>query len=109
MASPLTYEEREFKTIDDVWDEIEAIAEVNERTSRSIGQDLFHLIPLFADPKMILEEWHIEVINEFNMTKNFNISLGVLDEISADRLDCFTIINNEYNSIAEFDRNKNGK
>ena len=108
-VSPLSYKEREFNSLEDVWDEIEKIAEINKGTNRSVGQDLFHLIPLFTNPKLILEEWHIESINEFNMIKNFNISLGVLDDISNDRLNCYTIINNEYNSIMEYERKQNGK
>jgi hypothetical protein len=106
-VSPLTYLKREFKTIDDIWDEIEKIAEVNYNTSRSIGQDLFHLIPLFTNPNYMVDEWHIEMINEYNLMKNFNISLGVLDDVSSDRLNCFSIIQNEVNAIAEYERVKN--
>jgi len=108
-VSPLTYNEREFNRVEDIWDEIEQIAIVNARTSRTIGQDLFHLVPLFTDPKYILEGWHITLLNEFNMVKNFNISLGVLDEISSDLLNCFTVIHNEYNAIEKYESKNYGK
>ena len=108
-SSPLTYLKREYKTIDDIWSEIEDIAEVNSKTSRTLGQDLFHLIPLFTDPTYIIEDWHIEVLNEFNMCKNFNISLGVLDNISARRLEHFSIIQNETNAIQAYESKINGK
>ena len=104
--SPITYERREFNTLNDIWDEIDKISEVNSRTSRTIGQDLYHLIPLFTDPYYIIKGWQIDMINEFNMLKNFNISLGVLGDISADRLNCFTIIQNEYNAITKFEAKK---
>lgn len=104
--SPISYKRREFNSLDDIWDEIDKINEVNAKTSRTIGQDLFHLIPLFTDPYYIIEGWMIDMINEFNMVKNFNISLGVLDSISADRLNCFTIIQNEYNSITQYEAKK---
>lgn len=107
-VSPLTYKKREYKTSEDIWSEIDEIAEVNARTSRSIGQDLFHLIPLFTNPEYILEEWQSVVINEFNMCKNFNVSLGNLDDISAFRLQCFSIIQNEFNAIAEYENKKDG-
>ena len=108
-VSPLTYKQREFKTQEDIWNEIDKIAEVNSRTSRSIGQDLYHLIPLFTDPNYILEEWQYEAINEYNICKNFNVTLGVLDNVPARRLDYFSIIQNEFNAIAEYENNKNGK
>jgi len=107
-SSPLTYKKREYNTLDDVWNEIEEIAKVNSRTSRSLGQDLFHLVPLFTNPEYLIEDWHIEVINEFNMVQNFNISLGELDNINARRLEHFSIINNEYNALKAYET-KNGE
>jgi len=98
-----------FESVDDIWNEIEKIANVNSRTSRSIGQDLFHLIPLFSDPDYIIENWHLEVINEFNLCKNFNISLGILECISSFKLQCFSLIQNEFNAIAQYERVENGK
>ena len=41
------------------------------------------------------------MINEYNYIKRFNISLGKLDDISAHRLDCFTIIDNEMTACME--------
>ena len=107
--SPLSYLEREFVTIEDVWDEIEQIALVNAKSDRSIGQDLFHLVPLFTNPKYIMSSDDITVINEYNMIKNFNLSLGTLDDVSNQLLNCFTVIQNEYNEIAKFERLKDGK
>jgi len=92
--------------MDDVWDEIFKIKEVNDNVSRSIGQDLFHLIPLFTNPYWIIKDWHLEVLNEYNLTKNFNISLGVLDECSAFTLNAFSLIQNEFNSITEYNSAK---
>ena len=43
------------------------------------------------------------------MVKNFNISLGVLDEISSDLLNCFTVIHNEYNAIEKYESKNYGK
>ena len=95
--------------MDDIWDEIDKIAMVNHKSNRTIGQDLFHLVPLFTNPNYISTPDNLSVINEYNMCKNFNISLGNLNDISADLLNCFTIIQNEYNAIEKYERLKNGK
>ena len=108
-VSPVDYIKREFKTIEDVWNEIEKIKLVNARTSRTIGQDLFHLVPLFTNPMYVSESWHLEMINEYNIVQNLNVSLGVLDDISNDRINCFATINNEYNAIKETESRRNGK
>ena len=41
------------------------------------------------------------MINEYNYIKRFNISLGKLDDVSAYRLDCFTVIENELNACSQ--------
>jgi len=109
-TNPLTYEKQEYKTLEDIWETVEGIAEVNSNTTRSLGQDLYHLVPLFTNPDYISNYEQMEMLNEYNMVKNFNISLGTLEDISAQKLDCFTVIHNEYQSAMMFDRNqKNGK
>ena len=108
-TNPLTYVKQEYNTLEDIWETVEGIAEVNSRTSRSLGQDLYHLVPLFTNPEYITNFEQMEVLNEFNMVRNFNISLGNLNDISAQKLDCFTVIHNEQQSAMMFDReNKNG-
>ena len=101
-ANPLTYKRETFETIDDVWKVVNDISEENKKSTRSLGQDLFHLVPLFTDPSYIVEDWHYHIINEFNILKNLNVSLGVLDNIDAKRLEYLTIGNNEYNAIQKF-------
>jgi len=79
---------------------------VTMTTSRTIGQDLFHLIPLFADPLLIIKDWMFDVINEFNILKNLNVSLGVLDDVEKTRIEFLSVINNEYNAIQNFEAKK---
>ena len=106
-VSPITYEKREYGTEEDIWEEIDNIVYVNNKTSRTIGQDLFNLVPLFTNPRYILEDWQLEVINEYNITQNFNISLGNLDDVPNDRLNCFSVIHREYNAIKDIEGKKN--
>ena len=108
-VSPVDYKRREYGTVEDIWEEIERIIEVNNRTTRTIGQDLYNLLPLFTNPAYIIEDWQLEVINEYNIVQNFNVSLGELDNVPNDRLNCFPVIHREYNAIKDIESKKNGK
>ena len=48
----------------------------------------------------------IDIFNEFHWIKNWKVSPGSLDNISAFRLDCWTIIENELNQIQMTERKK---
>ena len=109
LKSSVDYKRREYGTVEDIWEEIERIIEVNNRTTRTIGQDLYNLLPLFTNPAYIIEDWQLEVINEYNIVQNFNVSLGELDNVPNDRLNCFSVIHREYNAIKDIESKKNGK
>ena len=98
---PVTYKHDPVRveTVDDIWDIIDEICKPNERYTD--GQILFHSVPFFADCNLLLEDWMIEMINEYNYITRFNVSLGELDNISTNRLDCFTIIDNEINACTQ--------
>jgi hypothetical protein len=98
---PVTYKHDPVRveTIDDIWDIIDEICKPNERYTD--GQILFHSVPFFADCNLLLEDLMIEMINEYNYITRFNVSLGELDNISTNRLDCFTIIDNEINACTQ--------
>ena len=108
-VDPLTYTRKEYMTEDDIWETVDMIVEVNKGTSRSVGQDLFHLVPLFTNPSYIVTPQSTEYLHEFNLLRTFpNISMGIIDDIPAHKLDCFTVISNEYNSALKFERKQNG-
>ena len=98
---PVTYKHDSVRveTIDDIWDIIDEICKPDKRYTD--GQILFHSVPFFADCNLLLEDWMIEMINEYNYITRFNVSLGELDNISTNRLDCFTIIDNEINACTQ--------
>ena len=73
-----------------------------------MGQLLYDLVPLFASPSLLFEDWMVDIMNEYHWIKNWNISPGTLDDISAFRLDCWTIIENELNQINRNESKKNG-
>jgi|TARA_A100001391_G_scaffold185552_1_gene154194 hypothetical protein len=106
---PVTYKHNAVRinTIDDIWNIIDKVCEPSEHYTD--GQILYYTVPFFADCSYLLESWHYDMINEYNYIKRFNISLGKLDDISAHRLDCFTIIDNEMNACsAEKAKKENG-
>ena len=45
---------------------------------------------------------------EYHWIKNWNVSPGNLDDISAFRLDCWSIIENELNQINKIESKKDG-
>ena len=109
--SPLSYEQKEFIDGADIWEEVEAIAELAETSkTRTIGHLLYDLVPLFASPNFFIEDWMIDLMNEYHWISNWNISPGNLDDVSAFRLDCWSIIENELNQIKLHESKKsNGK
>lgn len=91
--SPISKERKEFNTVNDIWNEIELIAEQDDY---SIGQQLFYLLPLFANPSYILDDEYYNLINEYHYVTEYNIPLGLnLNDTDADKLVMFNIIKNE--------------
>ena len=108
--SPVSLKYKEFKNEANIWEEVEAIAELaNTSKTRTMGQLLYDLVPLFASPSFFNKDWMIDIMNEYHWVQNWNISPGVLDDISAFRLDCWTIIENELNQIKKHESKKNGQ
>ena len=108
--SPISGKYREFKNEANIWEEVEAIAELATTSkTRTVGQLLYDLVPLFASPNFFSDEWMLDIMNEYHWIKNWNITPGVLDEVSAFRLDCWGVIENEVNQINKHESIKNGK
>ena len=91
--SPITKKKKDFITVDDIWEEIKLVA---TKDDYSIGQQLFYLLPLFANPLYIINDEYFNLINEYHYVTDYNIPLGrTLDETNADKLTMFNIIKNE--------------
>ena len=106
---PVTYKHDPVRvqTVGDIWNIIDGICEPSKDFTD--GQILYHSVPFFADCNQIVEPWMMEMINEYNYTTRFNVSLGELDNISTHRLDCFSIIDREINAcMQEKARKDNG-
>jgi hypothetical protein len=108
--SPISLKYKEFKNEANIWEEVEAISELAKTSkSRTMGHLLYDLAPLFASPSFFFEDWMADIMNEYHWIKNWNISPGILDDISAFRLDCWTIIENELNQINKHESKDNGQ
>ena len=106
--SPISLKYKEFKNEANIWEEVEAIAELAKTSkTRTMGHLLYDLVPLFASPSFFTEDWIIDIMNEYHWVQNWNISPGNLDDVSAFRLDCWTIIENELNQINKNESIKN--
>ena len=100
VQSPLSGELVLISSMADIWSEVEAIAELAKTSKkRTIGHLLFDLVPLFACPTKFAEDWMIDMLNEHHWITNWNISPGNLDSILADRIESWTIIENELSQV----------
>ena len=93
--TPISRQKKEFNSVDDIYDGIAEIVEKHDGT-RTLGQEMWYLLPLFANPKYLLNPENLNLINEYHYVQNYNIPLGKsLDETDAFKLEYFTIIRNE--------------
>ena len=74
-----------------------------------MGQEMYYLVPLFASSDWLIDDWMWNMIDDYNLSKQFNLPLALtLDEAPAEKLECFSIIDNEINLI-KIHESKNGK
>ena len=102
--SPVTNQTKEYKNKEDIWEDVQTL--VLEDPSH-IGINLFHLVPMFSNPSKIVDQWMLNMINDYNLVKRFNVPLkGDLDTVDAHIMDCFIIIENEMTNIDNYEREK---
>lgn len=93
--TPISRKVKEFNDVDDIYEEVMEISNASDN-KRTIGQELWYLIPLFANPKYLLSDESFNLINEYHYIIDYHIPLGrTLDETDAHKLEYFTIIKNE--------------
>ena len=107
--SPTQLKRIEFTNEDDLLDEINRILREPQTIKFGVGQSLFYQIPLFGDPNMLIPEWCWDMLEDYNLVKKFNVTLGNLDDITAWRSDCFTLIDNEITNCTKHEQDKNGR
>ena len=104
--SPITRQNKDFNSINDIWEEI---FKIKEDKKYSIGQQLYYLIPLFANADNIITYEHSQIMNEYHYVTEYHIPLGNnLNETDAHKLSQFNIIKNEMALALKHKAEKNG-
>ena len=107
--NPITRKLRDYNTIDDIWETVKDVVDAHD-PKRTLGQELYYLVPLFANPQYILDESYFAYINEYHYVKDYHIPLGkTLNQTDAIKLDYFTIIKNELASAVRHKQEKDGR
>ena len=108
--SPVTKRVKTYKNIEQVWEEIEMLIEKWKDSKFSLGRNLYFHLPLFMNPKWIINPEDNVLLKEYNWVKEFNIPLAKdLDSADARRIEIFDIIRNEVNEIKIYMSEKNGR
>lgn len=108
--SPVTKRVKTYKNIEQVWEEIEMLIEKWKDSKFSLGRNLYFHLPLFMNPKWIINPEDNVLLKEYNWVKEFNIPLAKdLDSADARRIEIFDIIRNEVNEIKLYMSEKNGR
>lgn len=107
--SPVTKKNREYNTLEEVQEEIELLSDTFSDSQFTLGRNLYFILPLFCNPRMLVEQEYIDLIKEYNYMKNYNIPMArSLDEADSYKLDCFDIIQRELNAITQYIGENNG-
>jgi len=101
--SPVTKRNKTYKNIDDVWQDIEKLIDKWQDSKYSLGRNLYFHLPLFMNPKWIIDFDDNILLKEYNWIKDFNIPLAKdLDSADAEKIEIFDIINREIKSIQNY-------
>ena len=108
--SPVSKKVKTYENIEQVWEEIIELVEGWTDSRVSLGRNLYFHLPLFMNPKWIINDEYQMILKEYNWIKDFNIPLAnTLDEVIASKLDEFDVINSEIKSIQLYMGEKNGR
>ena len=93
--TPVSRQRKEFNSVDYIYEEVHEISNASDGT-RTMGLEMWYLVPIFANPQYLLNDELFNLINEYHYITDYNIPLGkTLDETDAHKLEYFTIIKNE--------------
>jgi len=107
--TPVSRQVKEFNSVDDIYEEVAEISNASDG-KRTMGQEMWYLVPIFANPQYLLNEESFNLINEFHYITDYNIPLGkTLDETDAHKLEYFTIIKNEMGVALKHKQEKDAK
>ena len=107
--SPVSKKVKTYENIEQVWEEITELVEGWTDSKFSLGRNLYFHLPLFMNPKWIIDNEDGTLLREYQWIKEFNIPLAQdLDSADASKIEIFDIIRNEINAIKLYMSEKNG-
>ena len=107
--SPITKKVKTYRNIEQVWEEIYALIEKWNGSKYSLGRNLYFHLPLFMNPKWIVNYDDNILLKEYNLIKEFNLPLAKdLDSADARRIEVFDIISTEISHIKNYIGEQNG-
>ena len=107
--SPVTKKNREYNTLQEVEEEVILLSDTFSDSQFTLGRNLYFILPLFCNPRLLVDEEYVELMKEYHYIKNYNIPIArSLDEADSYKLDCYDIIQKELNAITQYIREKNG-
>ena len=107
--SPVSKKVETYENIEQVWEEITELVEGWTDSKFSLGRNLYFHLPLFMNPKWIIDNEDGTLLREYQWIKEFNIPLAQdLDSADASKIEIFDVIRNEINAIKLYMSEKNG-
>ena len=107
--SPVSKKVETYENIEQVWEEITELVEGTTESKFSLGRNLYFHLPLFMNPKWIIDNEDGTLLREYQWIKEFNIPLAQdLDSADASKIEIFDVIRNEINAIKLYMSEKNG-
>jgi len=108
--SPVTKRLKTYKNIKQVWEEIELLVENWQDSHFTLGRNLYFHLPLFMNPKWIINDDDYDLMKQYIWIKEFNIPMAQdLDSADAYRLEIFDHIRQELNEITKYMSEKHGR
>ena len=92
-----------FNNLDDVWKEIDLLVESWKDSNFSLGRNLYFHLPLFCNPRWLVNDHDGIVLKEYMWNQELKIPLGSsLDEMNSRLLDLYDHIGMEINSLKKY-------
>ena len=108
--SPLTKRVKTYKNIEQVWEEIILLVDQWKDSNFSLGRNLYFHLPLFMNPRWIVNQDDSILLKEYIWVEQFNIPLAQdLDSVDANKIEIFDIIRSEINQIKIYMSEKDGR
>ena len=107
--SPTLKKVTEYKTVEDIYEEIDRILNEEPTKKFGVGQSLFYQMPFFAEPSDIIPDWCWHMIEDYFIIKKYNVPMAKdLKSVDAWTSDCFILIDEELENIKKHKAKLNG-